>query len=240
MIFTFTDYGHSGLYLGQVEAVIDEIAPCAKVVHLLNDAPRQNPVASSYLLSAYSSGLGKNSILFCVVDPGVGSDRDRPVALKLDDQWFVGPNNGLFDIVARRASTIEAWELKCEGRKLSNTFHGRDLYAPACAHLALGDMPDAQPVDWQERQRLPDDLLEIIYIDHFGNCLSGLRAGELDSNAVLQIGNTRISAARTFSDVSPGEMFWYANANGLVEIAANCADAAAKLDLVIGADFSVL
>ena len=82
MIFTFTDYGYSGLYLGQVEAAIASIAPSEKVIHLVNDAPRQNPKASAYLLSAYSSDLVEGSILCCVVDPGVGSDRDKPVMLK--------------------------------------------------------------------------------------------------------------------------------------------------------------
>ena len=128
MIFLFTDYGLEGPYTGQVETVLHQQAPNEKVINLMADAPRNNPKASAYLLASLVSHTPEGSILFCVVDPGVGSDADKPVMLKIDGRWYVGPNNGLFDIVIRQSREIEVWEITWKPGKLSNSFHGRDIY----------------------------------------------------------------------------------------------------------------
>jgi len=122
------------------------------------------------------------------------------------------------------------------GRPLSASFHGRDLFAPVAAAIARG-APPAGPVldpgtvvgrDW------PDDLARIAYIDRFGNAATGFRAGVLARDAEIEAGGRRLVFARTFADAAPGAVFWYENANGLVEIAANQASAAAMLGLGLG------
>ena len=109
MIILFSDYGLEGPYLGQVEAVLYNEAPGEKIINLLADAPSQNPKACAYLLEALTNNFPENSIFFCVVDPGVGSFEDPPVVMKIDNLWFVGPDNGLFDIVVRQY--LKCWKI---------------------------------------------------------------------------------------------------------------------------------
>ena len=231
--FLFTDYGLRGPYIGQVQAVLFRLAPRLKVINLLADAPRNNPRAAAYLLASLIADLPEDAILFCVVDPGVGTGKDRPVVLNLDGRRLVGPNNGLFDIAAARADKIAAFEITWRPARLSNSFHGRDLYAPVCARLANNAVVPQRPFDWQAARGWPPDLYEVIYIDHFGNCMSGIRAGQLSADAMLRVGAARIRQAPTFAKVPPGQAFWYANANRLIEIAVNQGNAARQLRLNI-------
>lgn len=238
MIFLFTDYGLEGPYIGQVETVLHERAPNEKVINLMADAPRNNPKASAYLLASLISHIPTGSILFCVVDPSVGSDKDEPVILKIDGRWFVGPDNGLFDIVVRQANEIESWEITWQPEKLSRSFHGRDLYAPVCAMLANKKSIPGDKFEWQDKNQWPDDLNEIIYIDHFGNCMAGIRAGKINKQTIFNINNQEISNADTFSDVSVGQPFWYENSNGLVELGENQGSASKALEISVGSEIN--
>jgi S-adenosylmethionine hydrolase len=98
----------------------------------------------------------------------------------------------------------------------------------------LPSRPRALPVeDW------PDDLAQIVYIDGFGNAITGLRAAVLAPENVLRAGDRRTVRARTFSDVAPGAAFWYENANGLAEIAVNCGRADEALGLRVGSELYI-
>jgi hypothetical protein len=234
MIFLFTDYGLQGPYIGQVETVLYQLAPKEKVIHLIADAPRNKPKESAYLLASLVSRVPEGSIIFSVVDPGVGSDEDKPVMLNIDGRWFVGVDNGLFDIVARQTKQIEAWQITWKLETLSNSFHGRDLYAPVCAMIANEKEFQKEKFEWKDKHQWPDDLNEIIYIDHFGNCMTGIRAKSLDKQLVLRIEHQDIINADTFSDVKEGKALWYENSNGMIEIAVNQGSAEVVLQLKIG------
>lgn len=234
MIFLFSDFGLEGPYLGQVRAVLARQAPQITVIDLFSDLPAFRVQGAAYLLAAYSQGYEPGAVFLSVVDPGVGSDRPA-LALSVDGRWFVGPGNGLFELVARRAQgPVQAYEVPMEGLAPSATFHGRDLFAPLAARLAASDcsglVPCAMPAfpDW------PDDLAEIVYRDRFGNLMTGIRAGVLDRRTRLSVNGTGLGWARTFSDVPARAAFWYENANGLVEIAANRAPADQLLDAAPG------
>ena len=234
MIFLFTDYGLEGPYIGQVETVLYQLAPQAKVINLTADAPRHNPKASAYLLASLIQKIPIDSVLFCVVDPGVGSNTDKPSALKIDGRWFVGSDNGLFDIVAKQAKEILAWHITWEPETISNSFHGRDLYAPVCAMLVNKEQIPGDRVGWTDKHQWSDDLYEVIYIDHFGNCMTGIRSNSLDKKIILTINEKNISNADTFSNVKTGQCFWYENSNGLIETAVNQGSASAVLAVSIG------
>ncbi|HIF52335.1 MAG TPA: hypothetical protein EYQ42_12555 [Thiotrichaceae bacterium] len=236
MIFLFTDYGLEGPYIGQVETVLYQLAPNVKVINLMADAPRNNPKASAYLLASLIPQIPVGSIIFSVVDPGVGSDEDKPIAIKIDGRWFVGPDNGLFDIVAKQAKEILVWQISWKPETLSNSFHGRDLYAPVCAMLENKEQIPGDRVGWMDKHQWPEDLNEVIYIDHFGNCMTGIRAAYLDKKTILRINNLVIANADTFSDVNVGKSFWYENSNGLVEIAVNQGSVCDDLNLKIGSE----
>jgi S-adenosylmethionine hydrolase len=235
MIVLFTDFGLAGPYTGQVIAVLAREAPGVPVISLFADAPAGQPRPSAYLLAAYAAWFPAGSVLLCVVDPGVGSDR-RAVIVKAGERFFVGPENGLFEIVLRRAAPTQCWEIAWRPAALSASFHGRDLFAPVAARLARGESPErmARQVQPKRFADWPDDLAEIAYIDHYGNAMTGMRGAALAPGARLLCGGRTIARARTFSAVPPGAAFWYVNSNGLVEIAVNGGRAERVLGLGIG------
>jgi S-adenosylmethionine hydrolase len=241
MIVLFTDFGLAGPYTGQVNAVLNESAPGVPVIQLFADAPAGQPKPAAYLLAAYAAWFPAASILLCVVDPGVGSAR-RALIAEADGRLYVGPDNGLFELVLRRAASSSCWEIGWRPPALSATFHGRDLFAPVAGRLARGEKPAAMASratprgcpDW------PDDLPEIVYIDHYGNALTGLRGECLPATARLAAGGRIIAYADTFAAVPPGGTFWYVNSNGLVEIAVNAGRADGALGIAVGSAIEIL
>jgi S-adenosylmethionine hydrolase len=233
MIITiFTDFGHRGPYVGLMRAVLEAGAPGVPVIDLMHDAPRFRPAEAGILLAALAPWLPAPAVVLAVVDPGVGTRR-KPMALKADGRWFVGPDNGLLDPMAAAAAEAEAWDIAWRPEHLSASFHGRDLFAPVAARLARGE-----PLPGSRREaavsRTPEDLACVIYIDDFGNAMTGLRASSLASGTPIRAAGRVLRHARTFGEVPRGEAFWYANSLGLLEIAANQADAARLLGLSIG------
>ena len=236
MIVLFTDFGWNGPYLGQVKAVLRRMAPDADIIDLLNDAPPHNPKAAAYLLPAFLDVFPRGAVFLCVVDPGVGGERAAGI-LEADGRWFVGPDNGLFELVARRAGGEVTWrEILWRPATLSATFHGRDLFAPVAANLAQGRLPRcaARPVDEMRRRDWPDDLAEIVYIDAFGNAMTAIRASTLSPEILLNVDHVDLSFADTFSKVPLGQAFWYENSSGLAEIAINQGRADQTLGVQIG------
>lgn len=235
MIALFTDFGLEGPYIGQMKAVLAREAPGIPVIDLFADAPPCNPKAGAYLLPAFAREFEPRCVFLCVVDPGVGGPR-LPVIVEADGQFFVGPENGLFEMVMRRAKTSRIFEITWQPQRLSASFHGRDLFAPVAAQIARGDTPAAKECDLSSRPSAdwPDDLAEIVYIDRFGNCMTGLRASVLPPETGLEAGGKALVRRRTFSEARAGAAFCYENANGLIEIAVNGGRADSSLGLTIG------
>jgi len=241
MIALFTDFGLAGPYTGQMMAVLHRAAPGVPVVSLFADAPSARPKPSAYLLAAYATWFPAGTVLLCVVDPGVGSAR-RAVIAEADGRVYVGPDNGLFDLVLRRAAEARLWEITWQPEALSASFHGRDLFAPVAARLAAGEKIAAlaRPASDESASRAwPDNLAEIVYIDHYGNAMTGLRGALLSPDARLVVGGRTLAPATTFSTMPPGEAFWYVNSNGLAEIAVNSGRADTALGLKIGGEIAV-
>lgn len=244
MIVLFTDFGTNGPYVGQMKSVLLQHAPGIPIVDLMHDAPRFDPLLSSYLLSAYSTGFPQGTVFLCVVDPGVGSTRRKPVALKIGENWYVGPDNGMFNVVALHAADAannQWWDINWEPDRLSASFHGRDLFAPVAAQIALGQQPPGTQQDYIDRidRRQASDLNKIIYIDTFGNAITGVRASVILKTTRIKIAGNDLERATTFSDVDIGHGFWYENANGLVEIAVNQGRASDVLEIVLGDDIGI-
>ncbi len=233
LIVLVTDFGLEGPYTGQMKAVLRRAAPESDIIDLFADAPAGNPKAAAYLLAAYALWFPPGTIFLCVVDPGVGGAR-MPLMIEADGRWYVGPDNGLFELVLRRATESRMLAIDWRPETLSASFHGRDLFAPAAARLAQGEIPPSHPHAPIRHAGWPDDLAEIVYIDHYGNALTGLRASAVPPEAVLSTDSHRVAPAATFSAVPPGAPFWYENSNGLVEIAVNLGRADAALQLRIG------
>jgi S-adenosylmethionine hydrolase len=241
MIVLFSDFGLEGPYTGQVKTVLYRTASGVPVVDLFADAPAGNPKAAAYLLAAYGVWFPPGTVLLAVVDPGVGGMR-AAVIVEADGRWYVGPDNGLFELVVRRAGRARTWEIHTRPEVISASFHGRDLFAPAAARLARGVLPDEppRPAEIGRYSDWPDDLAEIVYVDRYGNAMTGIRAAMLPNGARLRASGRVLASARTFSDVPAGEAFWYENSNGLAEIAINAGRADAALGLAIGTRVAIL
>jgi len=241
MIVLFTDFGLEGPYTGQVKAVLCQTAPRVSVIDLFADLPSGKPKPAAYLLAAYSLWFPPGTVFLAIVDPGVGGDR-AAIVIEADGRWYVGPDNGLFEIIVRRAGEIRCWEISSNAKQISASFHGRDLFAPAAGSLACGGsldglLPYGGPrrfPDW------PDDLSEIVYIDRYGNVITGFRAGLLPDGTRLAAKGRSFHRHRTFSDVPMGEAFWYENANGLAEIAVNSGRADTAFGFTIGSPIAIL
>jgi S-adenosylmethionine hydrolase len=235
MIVLFTDFGLEDPYVGQLHAVLVQQAPQVPVIDLFHGVPKFDIRAGAYLLPAYASAFPENSVFLCVVDPGVGTTR-AGVILQADGQWYVGPDNGLFHILARRARARQTHVITWRPLHLSMSFHGRDLFAPVAAMLARGERPPCQPAELTlpSGSQWPDDLAQVLYIDHYGNAVTGLRAVTLGTDRILKVGKHKLRYQRVFADAPEGEGFWYENANGLAEVAVNQARADKVLQLRLG------
>lgn len=237
MIALFTDFGAAGPYVGQVKVMLyQQLTHDVAIIDLISDVPAYDIKSAAYLLAAYTRGFPPSTVFLCVVDPGVGDSIRRPIVVKIDENWFVGPDNGLFNIVARNKKNIEWFEIIWRPEKLSSTFHGRDLFAPITAKIVNGNnmSKELRPIKPVINKEWPDDLDGIIYIDCFGNAITGVNAFTRNPDQRIKVNNEVISFKKTYSDVPEGGCFWYCNANGLVELAVNQGKAVEYLGLKVG------
>lgn len=223
MFFLFTDFGYQGPYVGQMKAILGKRHPTMPIIDLMHDAPQFNARAASYLLGVLSDRIPQNAFTVAVVDPGVGSDR-RPVAVQADGRWFIGPDNGLLQMVARQAQQVSVHEITWRPEKLSASFHGRDIFAPVAAEIAAGNLDQLNALSQNDTligENWPEDLAEVIYCDGYGNAMLGLRYDRFQKGTRIRIADVDIPFASTFSDVAVGAPIAYKNSLGLVEIAVN-------------------
>jgi len=180
-----TDFGTADGYVGVMKGVLLSIAPQARLVDLSHQVPAQDVRRAALLLHAVVPFFPADTVHLAVVDPGVGTDR-RPIALRTDQGLFVGPDNGLFTYVLAEAETWAAVELTSPEHRLpqvSDTFHGRDLFAPAAAYLAAGHPLEALGPPVEDLIALPLPRLEVgrdrvegevLYADRFGNLITSV------------------------------------------------------------------
>lgn len=234
-IVLFTDFGAADLYVGQVKAVLAKRAPRVPVIDALHDAPAFDIEPAAHLLAALVGEYPRGSVFLAVVDPGVGGPRDA-IVMEADGRKYVGPDNGLLSVIWQRAKRRRCWRIAWRPQRLTSSFHGRDLFAPVAAALAAGRVPRG----WLRRKLAPDvsldpgDLPRVIYVDHYGNCITGIGAAGLALTMRIRAGGRALRWRGTFSAARRGAVFWYANSMRLVEIAANRASAATALRLRVG------
>lgn len=238
MIVLFTDFGWNGPYVGQMKAVLHEKAPGIPVVDLMHDVPSFDTVAASYLLASMVKQFPQDTIFISVIDPGVGHPERKPYMVQADSRWFVGPDNGLFNVVEKQADEVQRYEILWRPENLSNTFHGRDLFAPVAAMLSHWDMPENRILESREVMAA-DNLYQVIYMDHYGNAMTGIQGESLSKESKLIVDGVTLGFAETFSMVSRGEVFWYINSNDLVEIAVNQGNAMEQLSLQVGTTIDI-
>ena len=252
MVICFlTDFGHQDDFVGTCHGVIARIAPEARVIDVTHGIPATAVLQGALVLSSTLPYM-PTGVHLAVVDPGVGGSR-RPLALAdADGRLFVGPDNGLLLPAAERAGIVDVRELANPAyalESISRTFHGRDLFAPAAAHLANG-VPLAElgpPVDPDALVRLDlpeatfrDDRIAatMLYVDSFGNIALNLtrddvkRAGLTPGSRIelLLAGEAYYAVmARTFADARPGDVILYEDSYANMSVAINRGSAASML-----------
>ncbi len=185
-IAILTDFGYRDHYVGAMKGVIARIAPAAPIIDLTHGIPAQRVIAGAIALKQSWRYFPKRTVFLAVVDPGVGTAR-LPIAIETRaGARFVGPDNGLLWPAANEAGIARAAELRAARYRLadvSSTFHGRDIFAPAAAHLwsgvslrSLGPaVKKVAKLSIAPIERIGDALLgRVIYIDGFGNLVSNL------------------------------------------------------------------
>ncbi len=258
-----TDFGLQDDFVGVCHGVIERIAPGTRVIDVTHGIPAQAVLQGALVLSSTLPFMPVG-VHLAVVDPGVGGIR-RPVALRdADGHLFVGPDNGLLVPAAERAGITAAVELanpRFALESISRTFHGRDLFAPAAAHLASGvELEELGPPlhpDALVRLDLPAPVVRsgereiaatMLYVDSFGNIALNLTREHLE--AVGAVPGTRIEldlsgqryfavATRTFVDARPGDVILYEDSYRNMSLAINRGSAAAMLHATPGRELTV-
>jgi S-adenosylmethionine hydrolase len=243
IIYLFTDFGYQGPYVGELKTVLAQSIKNEKIViDLMHDAPQFDPVSSAYILAALSKRFQPGDACLAVVDPGVGSQSRRPVIVEADGVIYCGPDNGLFSQVIKNASDVKVSEIRWRPEKLSSSFHGRDLFAPAlCKRLnndeiSLKPLPPSDTTGYQ----WPAQISKVIYIDDFGNLITGLQSESLSIKSNILIKGQQLQYAETFSAQEQGKPFWHVNSMGLVEVSVNQVRANDYFSAEIGTELSVI
>lgn len=251
-----TDFGLQDYYVSAMKAVMLGLAPKARLIDVSHDIPPQDIMAGAWVIRNSAFLFPEGSVHLVVVDPGVGTSRN-PIALKIDGQYFVGPDNGIFslfydefDVEAVKLNNHAYWR-----DQASNTFHGRDIFAPVAAHLStgvelseLGDpIEDLVTYHWAVPIADKDGLQGwIVHIDRYGNLVTNISESlikETISDGVVKIyvGNTMLNKfVTTFGDVEEGEPAAYIGSSGMLEIGINKGNAGRMLSVDKGAQISIV
>lgn len=247
IITLLTDFGDRDVYVGVMKGVMAQIAPSARTIDLTHQIPPQNLEAARFALSNAYPYFPPDTVHVAVVDPGVGSIR-RGVAIKFSRGLVVCPDNGICSGIIELDSPIAAVELtNTEYWRVpnpSNTFHGRDIFAPVGAHLANGVSLNklGRAIDPQSLMRLSlppiiadEEKIEgcIQYIDRFGNLVTNIPEDLVrDKSWQMTIDKIEISSGSTYSDVATGQAITIIGSHGWVEIAVNGGNAREKFGLI--------
>lgn len=243
-IVTLTsDFGTRDGYVGEMKGVVLERAPSARLVDVTHDVPQGDVWAGAWTLSRVWTRFPRGTVHLAVVDPGVGTDR-RAAAVRIAGRWLVAPDNGLLTLASGDVEAARELDPDRVGLEpFSDTFHGRDLFAPAAGHLAAGGDPAALgpslepgslvrlPVPAPERGR---EALRgrVVHVDRFGNLITNIPSDWLPASPVAVTGDYEIDAlGSSFAAVEPGDPVLIRGSGGTLEICVRDASASEVLGL---------
>lgn len=228
-----TDFGNRDHYVGSMKGVIYTINPNVIIADITHGIPAHNIFSAAFTLRSFVPYFAKETIHIAVVDPGVGSIR-KPIVLEADEKFFVGPDNGVFTYVILESDSFRAYEIsnpKYFLSGVSSTFHGRDIFAPAAAHLSLGvpigdlgkSLPNPFMLEIQEPEIGEEEIIgEVIYEDTFGNLITNIPGSMVDSNSRLSACDVLINGVcKSYSEVPEGELLAIIGSSGFLELSVN-------------------
>jgi len=251
-IFTLTtDFGLKDPYVAEMKAVILSICPNAVVVDVTHEVEKFNVRNGAYMLASATPYFPQGSVHVAVVDPDVGAQR-RPIIVKTAHSFFLGPDNGLLFLAAEAQGIKRIYEIASRRFMLphvSSTFHGRDIFAPAAAHLANGvpaeefgpEITEFAKPKFTKITRIKDSLVgEILHVDDFGNIITNIRAKDIASlkegtvQAELPFVKLHLKLSKTYAEAKLQEPIALIGSHDFLEIALNQGNAAAKFNTKTG------
>jgi S-adenosylmethionine hydrolase len=197
IITLLSDFGLKDPYVAEMKAVILSIHPQARVIDITHEIEKFNIRMGAFVLASATPYFPAGTIHVAVVDPGVGTKR-RPIIVETKRSYYVGPDNGLLMLAAQKEGVCHVYHVNNPQYmfpRVSRTFHGRDIFAPAAAHLAKGSSsfefgPEIQdyalPKFAKTHARKGELLGEILHIDDFGNVVSNISAEELEKMGIRE------------------------------------------------------
>lgn len=248
LITLTTDFGVRDCYAAAMKGVIATLAPSAKVVDLTHEIAAHDVFEAAVFLAGATPFFPPETIHVVVVDPGVGTVR-KALAVRAGGATYVCPDNGVLTLVLRRMRLEEAREIRsaaCRRERVSATFHGRDVFAPAAAALATGEPfgdvgPRLRALTELDAPRVTRDAERIagavVHVDRFGNAITNIHREDVGAAAPPEvvIAGRSLPMARTYGDVAPGEALALWGSSDFLEVAVHCGRADAVLGVTRGA-----
>jgi S-adenosylmethionine hydrolase len=243
MITLTSDFGLKDPYVAEMKGVILTINPQATIIDVTHSVEKFDIRVGAFVLGSAAPYFPKDTIHLAVIDPDVGTER-RAILIQTKRGFFVGPDNGVLMLAAQNQGIEHLYELsnpKFMLPKVSSTFHGRDVFAPAAAHLDRGVKPsefgpeitDAATIKFPSVERRNSSLIgEVWHIDDFGNIITNISQNDLPQNRVVNVKLPgvlqKISFGKTYSNAKPNEPLALIGSHGFLEIALNQGNAAEK------------
>jgi S-adenosylmethionine hydrolase len=244
IITLITDFGLRDTYVAEMKAVILGIKPDATIVDITHEIEKFSIRTGAYVLASASPYFPIGAIHVAVIDPSVGTKR-RPILIQAKRSYFIGPDNGVLVLAAKNQGVEHVYEIsnrKLMLPRISSTFHGRDVFAPAAANLANGVSPATfgseihnivMPNFAKIRRRKNMLVGEILHIDDFGNIITNFGETELNQlktkttvNVKLKDVRLRLKLCKAYSDVEPREPLAIMGSHNFLEISINQGNAA--------------
>jgi len=240
-----TDFGLKDPYVAAMKATILGISPRVAIVDITHDLEKFNVRAGAFVLGSVAPYFPEGTVHVAVVDPGVGTQR-RPIAIETKHSFFVGPDNGLLILPAEAQGIKHIYELTSRrfmSSNVSSTFHGRDIFAPAAAHLVNGtgieefgpQLTNVVKPEFSKVVRSKNFLIgEVLHVDDFGNIITNIRAKDIaefrEGMLLVELPNhkVQVKVSRAYADSKPQEPLALVGSHNYMEIALNQGSAAAK------------
>jgi S-adenosylmethionine hydrolase len=259
IISLLSDFGHKDPYVAEMKAVILSINPQARIVDITHEIEKFNIRMGAYVLASAAPCFPPNTIHVAVVDPGVGTKR-RPIIAETNRSLYVGPDNGLLMLAAHKEHIINVYQIdnpKYILSKVSKTFHGRDIFAPAAAHLTEGTKPsDFGPAiqdyiltEFAKPHARNGELLgEVLHIDDFGNIVSNITLEDLEkmgfhkgNSLLVKLGGKTLTIqfCSAYGEVASGTSLALIGSSSFLEVAVNQGNASRIFKAKVGDAFHV-
>jgi S-adenosylmethionine hydrolase len=252
-----TDFGLRDPYAAEMKAAILGICPNAAIIDVTHEIVKFNVRMGAFVLASAAPYFPDGSVHVAVVDPGVGTPR-RPIVIQTEQTFFIGPDNGVLVLAAQKQSIEKIHELanpKFMLPKVSNTFHGRDVFAPVAAHLLNGVKPAefgpeisaAAEAEFVKVKRKNDALLgEVLHVDGFGNIITNISELEVEQNRLKGAVNVELTSCklklafcRAYGEMKPHEPLALIGSHGFLEISINQGNAAEQFKTKAGDTITV-